>query len=84
MRKEMNVLEKKVELIQWLSFLEDGEIIEKLVKFKEDSTKDWWDSISAEEKSGIEKGLKGADNNELISHTAFSNRQSPAKKKLAP
>ncbi len=65
----IGVLEKKVELIQWLSLLEDGDVIEKLVKFKEDSTKDWWDSISTEEKLSIEKGLKEADNNDLIPHS---------------
>lgn len=65
----MNVLEKKVELIQWLSLLEDGEIIEKLIKFKEDLTKDWWDNISADEKLSIKEGLKDVDNNDLVSHT---------------
>lgn len=39
MRKEMNLSEKKVELIQWLSLLKD--VMEQLIKNKEESAKDW-------------------------------------------
>ncbi|RRA94895.1 hypothetical protein [Paenimyroides viscosum] len=62
-------LNKKIELIQWLSTLEDHSIIEKLLKFKKEETKDWWDSISEGEKESIEKGISDADNNKLEPHS---------------
>ncbi|MDO5637143.1 MAG: hypothetical protein Q4G18_07830 [Myroides sp.] len=62
-------LNKKIELIQWLSTLEDHSIIEKLLKFKKEETKDWWDSISEVEKESIEKGISDADNNKLETHS---------------
>ncbi|SEH55143.1 hypothetical protein SAMN02927937_00160 [Paenimyroides aquimaris] len=62
-------LNKKIELIQWLSTLEDNSIIEKLLKFKKEETKDWWDSISEVEKESIEKGVSDADNNKLEPHS---------------
>ncbi|MCS3868504.1 hypothetical protein J3D55_001420 [Chryseobacterium ginsenosidimutans] len=63
------ILNEKLELIQWLSTLEDASIIKKLMQFKKEETKDWWDSISEEEKKSIEKGISEADNNELKPHS---------------
>lgn len=59
------VVDKKIELIQWLSTLEDRTIIEKLMKFKQEETKDWWDTISKEEQESIEKGISDADNGKM-------------------
>ena len=53
-----HILNKKLELIQWLSTLEDQSIIEKLIAFRKEEAKDWWNSISEDEKSAIEKVLK--------------------------
>jgi hypothetical protein len=63
------ILNEKLELIQWLSTLEDASIIKKLMQFRKEETKDWWDSISEEEKQSIEKGMSEADNNELKPHS---------------
>lgn len=58
-------LSEKLELIQWLSTLEDTSIIKKLIQFRKEETKDWWDSISEEEKMSVEKGISEADNDQL-------------------
>lgn len=58
-------LSEKLELIQWLSTLEDTSIIKKLIQFRKEETKDWWASISEEEKMSIEKGISEADNDQL-------------------
>lgn len=63
------ILNEKLELIQWLSTLEDTSIIKKLIQFRKDETEDWWDSISEEEKKSIEKGISEADNDELKPHS---------------
>ena len=63
-------LNKKIELIQWLSTLEDSSIIEKLLKFREEETKDWWNTISDEEKKSIEKGISEANEGKLEPHSS--------------
>src|SRR5690554_1660160 len=63
------VLDKKIDLIQWLSTLEDSVVIDKLLKFRQKESRDWWDSVSAEEKLSIEKGIQDADNGKLEPHS---------------
>ena len=65
----MQILNKKIELIQWLSTLEDKSIIEKLLKFRKEETTDWWHKISEEEKISIEKGIEEADQKKLEPHS---------------
>ncbi|MDF2832503.1 MULTISPECIES: hypothetical protein [Chryseobacterium] len=64
-----HILNEKLELIQWLSTLEDTSIIKKLMQFKKEETKDWWNSISEEEKKSIEKGISEADQNDVKPHS---------------
>lgn len=65
---ESKILNKKLVLIQWLSTLEDKVVIEKLIKFKKEENKDWWDSISEKEKSSVEQGLNDIEENNLAPH----------------
>lgn len=71
LRQEMDakLLDKKIELIQWLSTLEDSLIIEKLVTFRKEETKDWWDNVSDEEKVSIARGIADADNKKMKPHS---------------
>lgn len=62
---DAKILDKKIELIQWLSSLEDKKIIEKLIQFRKETNDDWWETISADEKASIEKGIEDSDNNNL-------------------
>ena len=64
------ILNKKIELIQWLSSLEDVAMIEKLIHFRKKETPDWWNSISEEEKKSIEKGIIDAENQDLKPHSS--------------
>lgn len=63
------VLTEKLDLIQWLSAIEDESIIKKLLEFRKKETKDWWEQISEEEKESIKKGIREADNNKLKPHS---------------
>lgn len=63
------ILNEKLELIKWLSTLEDTSIIKKLVQFRKEETKDWWNSISDEEKKSIEKGIAEANENDVKPHS---------------
>jgi ABC-type cobalamin/Fe3+-siderophores transport system ATPase subunit len=67
---ESKILNKKLELIQWLSTLEDKVVIEKLIKFRKEESTDWWDSVSDEEKKSIERGLDDVNDNNLTPHVA--------------
>ncbi|QAA80350.1 hypothetical protein EI546_00745 [Aequorivita sp. H23M31] len=66
---EVSLENKKIELIQWLSTLNDKTLIDKLMKLREKEKTDWWNEISAKEKESIEKGIQDADNGKLTSHS---------------
>ena len=46
MKIELNLQNKKLELIQWLSSIEDSTIIEKIMELRKEESKDWWNSIA--------------------------------------
>ncbi|MDX2128710.1 MAG: hypothetical protein SFU91_06700 [Chloroherpetonaceae bacterium] len=64
------VSDKKIELIQWLSGLEDTKVIEKLLKIKEEENQEWWDDLTRDEKASIEKGIDDAKLGKVTSHLA--------------
>ncbi|CAL65904.1 hypothetical protein [Christiangramia forsetii] len=66
---DINIQNKKIELIQWLSTLNDESVIEKIMKLREKEKTDWWQEISKEEKNSIEQGIKDADSGKLKSHS---------------
>jgi hypothetical protein len=66
---DSKTLNKKIELIQWLSTLDDKEVINRLFKFRIQENKDWWNSLSAEEKESIGKGISEPESGKLTEHT---------------
>jgi len=60
----------KIELIEWISKLEDEEIINYLKVYKDSnvSCNDWWNNLTDEQKSEIEQGLKDVDEGRVILH----------------
>ena len=69
MKIELNIQNKKLELIQWISTIEDTTIIEKIMDLRKKESKDWWNSISENEKESIEKGIKDAESGKLNPHS---------------
>ena len=65
----INIQERKLELIQWLSVIEDVSLLDKLAELKDQSTSDWWDEISESEKESISKGLLDAKAGRLKPHS---------------
>jgi len=65
MNLETTLSNKKIEIIQWLSTLEDISILNKIMELRKNESKDWWNSISENEKNSIEAGLKDAENLKL-------------------
>jgi hypothetical protein len=59
----------KLELIEWLTKLENKETIEYLKIIKDtDSGDDWWNEIFAEQRKGIERGLKDIEEGRVVPH----------------
>jgi hypothetical protein len=60
----------KLELIEWLTKLDDDETIDylKLVKDSNTSHEDWWCVLTDEQKSGIERGLRDVDAGKVTPH----------------
>jgi predicted transcriptional regulator len=60
----------KLELIEWLSQLDDDETIEylKVVKDSRSSNKDWWNELTDKQKQGIERGLKDIEHGRTVPH----------------
>jgi len=63
-----DVQAEKIRLIEWLAGLNDIRTLNEFITLKKNAEVDWWDEISAEERSGIEEGLAQADRGELIPH----------------
>jgi predicted transcriptional regulator len=66
----MNIQTEKLDLIAWISKLNEPSIIEKLSNLKNDysSSKDWWESLNKEELASINKGLKDFEEGKIHSH----------------
>jgi len=60
----MNLETRKLNIIRWISRLEDESIIEGIEKLRS-SDGDWWEIIDENEKATIEKGILEADNGEF-------------------
>lgn len=67
---DINIQNKKIELIQWLSTLNDESIIEKIIKLRDSEKVDWWEELSKEEKDSISKGIKDADSGNTQPHSS--------------
>lgn len=66
MNTDLQIQNKKLELIQWLSTIEDLNILDKISDMiSRERKKNWWDDISEAEKRSIEKGIAQADAGKL-------------------
>jgi hypothetical protein len=66
----------KLELIEWLTKLEDQETIDylKILKDSKTSDHDWSDTLTEEQQKGIERGLKDIDEGRVLSHDDVKKR----------
>ena len=73
MKAALNIQTLKLELIQWLSTIEDIKVLEKIIDLKKQENSEWWNGITAKEKESIEYGLKDAEEKKLKSHSNARN-----------
>lgn len=69
MEMDLDIKNAKIELIQWLTTLEDKSIIKKIIELRKSESKDWWNDISESEKKSIDKGISEAENGDLVPHS---------------
>lgn len=70
MNTQLQIQNKKLELIQWLSTIEDLKFLEKISDLiSNEKKKDWWNEISDAEKKSLEKGIEQADAGKLNPHS---------------
>ncbi len=61
----MNLEVRKLNLINWISSIQESELIEKLEALQLEGS-DWWDQISEEDREAIEEGLEQLDRGSLL------------------
>jgi len=66
---ELNIQNSKIELIQWLTTLNDKSMITKLMEIRKNQTANFWNELSEEEKESIQKGIADADVGKLNNHS---------------
>ncbi len=72
----MNVQFEKLKLIEWLISLQDETLLNR-VKFLKDNQSaplDWWDTLTNEEKSAIDKGIEDAKAGRVTPHEEVRKR----------
>ena len=61
----MNLEIKKLNLINWISSIQEKSVISKIEKIQKENT-DWWDKISKKDKDAINEGLEQLDRGEFL------------------
>lgn len=66
----------KLELIEWLTKLNDIETLNylKVVKDSRSGDQDWWSDLTEQQRDGIQRGLKDIDEGRLVSHSDVKKR----------
>ena len=68
----MDIQSTKMNLINWLSTIQDPEVLNQLMLIK--SGQDWWNEISEEERSAIDEGILELDQGKGIPHEEVMNK----------
>ena len=64
-----NLQERNLELIQWLTLVDDDSVLEKVARLKDEDASDWWGDISDDARESIRKGVEDAENGNLKPHS---------------
>jgi len=65
----IDIQNTKIELIQWLTTIENAKVLQKLNEIKNAELANYWDLLSEEETKSIEKGLKDSKNSNTVRHS---------------
>ncbi len=63
----MNLETRKKNLINWITSVQEDEILEKVEVIQKD-TSDWWDTLSEDDKGAIENGVQQLKSGKYLPH----------------
>lgn len=66
---DINIQNAKIDLIQWVTTLEDSSVIEKLLNIRKEQTEDWQNELSKAEIESIQLGLTDGEKGNVKPHT---------------
>ncbi len=69
----MNLEARKLNLINWISSIQEEETLIEVEKIQKEKT-DWWDKVSRKDKKAIEEGLDQLDRGEYINGDKVRNK----------
>jgi predicted transcriptional regulator len=69
----MNLEARKLNLINWISSLQEEETLREIEKVQIEKA-DWWDKVSRKDKKAIEEGLDQLDRGEFITRNKVRNK----------
>lgn len=69
----MNLEARKINLINWISSVQETGIIEEMEKIQKERT-DWWDTLNKEDKQVIEEGLEQLDKGEFLTRSQVQDK----------
>lgn len=64
----MKLETRKINLISWISTIQEDDILNKVEKIQKETT-DWWDTISNEDKAAINEGLEQLDKGQFFTRS---------------
>ena len=70
----------KLELIEWLTLLDDPDTLQLLKAIKSQQLavgQDWWEGLAEEEKARIDRGLEDVASGRLTSHEEVRKKYGP-------
>ena len=63
----MNLETRKINLINWISTLQEENILERVEMIQKEKT-DWWDTTSNRDKNAINEGIEQLDRGDHLTH----------------
>lgn len=64
----MNLENRKINLINWLSSVQEEDVLAQVEKIQKEKS-DWWDSVSENDKKAINEGLGQLDKGEYLTRS---------------
>jgi len=68
----MNIEARKINIINWISTLQEEDILSKMEALQKQNA-DWWNALNMEDKAAINDGLAQLDNDEFLTRSQVRN-----------
>lgn len=69
----MNLESRKINLINWISSIQEEELLNKVERIQREKA-DWWDTISDKDKRAINEGLEQLDRGEFLTRSQVKSK----------